>query len=102
MTRAGKTLTTIATVVALAGAVAGGVAVLLSVGSDVGTVRADVGRHEVTLAAHSAQIRSLELATVGLPDRLGELVRRLEDLTRRIERIEPYPRGPTNPWSTPP
>lgn len=102
MTRAGKALATIAAVVALGGTVAGGVAVLLGVGSDVGTVRADVGRHEVTLAAHASQIRALELATVGLPDRLGELVRRLEDLTKRIERLEPYPRGPSHPWSTPP
>jgi len=89
LTRAGKTLATIAAVVALGGTVAGGVAVLLGVGSDLGTVRADVARHERVLGEHRDELRVHDRAIVGVPDRIADLVRRLDEITRRIERLEP-------------
>lgn len=84
MTRAGRTLAVLGAVLGLGGTVAGGVAVLLSVGGDVGVVRADVARHERVVDDHERRLRAVETVTTGLAD----VVRRLDEITRRLERVE--------------
>lgn len=92
MTRAGRTLAAIGAAVALGGAVAGGVGVLLSIGSDVGVVRADVARHERVDEDHERRLRVVEQSAT----RFADLVQRLDEITRRLERLEPR-----HPWSSP-
>lgn len=81
-------MTTVAAIVAFVGSVAGLVAILLGIGGDVAVVRADVARHETTIAAQAQTLRTLELSTIVVPGRLDEIVRRLDDLTRRLESMQ--------------
>ena len=92
MTRTGKMIANWAVGVALVGGIFGIGGVLAALAGDVAVVHADVARHEVERESTIQRLHAVELTAAVLPDRLESMVHRIDDILRRIERLEP--RGP--------